>query len=358
MSTVANVANVASVASVAKVNNKKVLQVKKREIVANDSAELIERIDRFRNTQGYPILNDFLLRKMFLYFEIKDLLKFSTLCWKFRLLITEDLNRSWHYYYLIYTKQAPIQSVTHCHATYGRANVFSNRYEIKSTGLLFPLRVECMTPELRTKHGFLTTYTYPNYQAYYQQMATPLDQTPVKEEELLCLVEGEWNTREQFKISQECRYRHALQENYYPLGSRIYATKYDKNINYYWKLQEVILEELNKYISRNNLKTKSTKLQHKINNLQKDKDDVDRILNLQKIKLEENSRRAGPTHKLKRFHMFREVYFAKNKKYLSVGEASRLWATMSESEKEKYANIADIQYEDGVKHKEVAKIRY
>ena len=115
---------------------------------------------------------------------------------------------------------------------------------------------------------------------------------------------------------------------------------------------------MHKYISRNNLKTKSTNLQRKINNLQKEKDNVDRILNLQKIRLEQNSQRAGPTHKLKRFHMFREVYFAKNKKYLSVHAASLLWATMSESEKEKYADIADIQYEDGVKHKEVAKIRY
>ena len=62
-----------------------------------------------------------------------------------------------------------------------------------------------MPTELRTKHGYLATYPYPHYQTYYQQMAISLDQTTAKEEELLCLVEGAWNTREQFKISNECR---------------------------------------------------------------------------------------------------------------------------------------------------------
>lgn len=351
-----NPVNTATVNTTTTFVKKKVALIKKREVV--DNSDIIERIDRTRNTHGYPIFNDYLLRKIFSYFEIKDLLNFSTLCWKFRLMITEDLNRSWHYYYLIYMKEAPIQSVIHCFGQYKRRNVFSRSYSIESTGNTTPLRLECVDHALRASHNYMTTYVYPNYAQYYQQMATPLDQTTIKDEDVFCLVDGEWNTPEQFKITRECKYRHALEANYYPLGHRIYATKYDKNVNYYWKLQEVIMDQLNLYISKNNLKSKSTRLKNKIESLQKEKDDIDRVLKLQEIKIQQTAIRTGPAHKMQRFHMFREVYFRKNNQYLGLHQASLLWATMSETEKEKYSDIADIQYQDALKHKEQAKIRY
>jgi hypothetical protein len=348
-------------------STKKLISFKKREVI--DDREIVEKIDRYRNEQGYPIFNDFLLRKIFTYFEIHDLLKFSELCWKFRLLVTERMNRTWQYYYLNFKGEAPIERLTHCYGLY-RRNAWSAydrynlRYKLMPTSQA-PLILSCVHADLRLKHGYPGVWSRHNnnnnnaaYQTWAQTMSTQLDLTTIPESEVFPLQENSWNDKTTYRLSPECQYSHALEQIPYPADHRVYALKYDKNTNYFWSLSNEFASKLNSLVGHSYLKRQSTNLERKIERLNKQKEEIDRILKLHQFAEKHKAEQVGPVYKQTRFHMFRDVYRKKHGTYLSVKEASQLWAQMSDSEKEKYASIAEIQYEDGMKKKELSKVRF
>ena len=337
---------------------KKIVHIKKREVI--DNSEIIEKIDRLRNDQGYPIFNDYLLRKIFDYFSIADMARFSELCWKFRIFVTEKINRTWQYHYLIYTKQSPVERVVHSLFTWKK--VFGKHIKVPTTQC--PIALRCVDINIRTKHGYPGVYNwntqqgYAGYNAYNITMATTLDQTTITESEVFPYDQNKWMTVNNFKLAPECGHYHALKEIPHPLGHRIYALKYDPKCNYYWAFINAVSNAITQATNNRNLRSRSNHLEAKIQRLTKEKEDIDEILRLKDMADERKQKIQYPASKMARFHMFRQVYQKKHNKYLTIKEASALWSKMSDDEKEKYADIADIQYEDDKKDRALTKLNF
>jgi len=343
------------------------LSLKKKTQLAIDSPEFKEKIQEVKEEQ-YPIFNEFLLINMFKYMDIKELLTFSEICWKFRIFVRDKINRIWHFYYLKYTKELPVKEYYHCEKRYEYyARPSGRRSQRVVAGKQIPLTLGCLDNRLVKKAGYPTQYqsyynnnnntNLPTYAEYIQIMATPVSESRLADLEIIPNPPP-LNTYDLKNICYNCKYRHMWKKMYHPIGDPIYNKSYNHEKNYYWEISDRLSKDcLTNRNGGRSLETTSKELERRIAELKATKQENDRLLRLQKIAFEKAQILSQPTLR-PRFHMFRDLYLSKHGKYLSPSEASKLWSELSDDQKNRYKELAQLRYDDHLKRQELYKKRF
>lgn len=346
------------------------ITLKKKTTRAVDTIEFQEKIQEVKEEQ-YPIFNEFLLINIFKYMDIKELLTFSQLCWKLRIFVRDKINRIWHFYYLQYTDTLPVKEWRHCERKYEYFVKSNGRRSARHiSGNLVPLTLGCLDNKLLTKGGYPTQYqsywntqnnnggNLPTYAEWTQIMAIPISESRLANEKIIPDDPVPSNTYSLNNVSYNCRYRHLWKKIYYPIGDPIYNKTYDHQKNYYWEISDRLSKDcLNTRNSGRTLEATNRDLQTRIEELKAAKKANDRMIRLQNMALEKAQILATPQLR-PRFHMFRDLYLSKHGKYLSPSEASKLWAELSEDEKNRYKELAQIRYDDHLRRQEIYKKRF
>ena len=344
--------------------NKIKLNLRKRAIETFNEEAFNLRIRRIED-DGYPFFNEFLLNKILDYVNSATLLKFSEVCWKTRILVRDKMNPTWFYYYLKAVGELPTKSVKHCHLLaekgVGLGGKNCKKYRSgKETDVL----LECVDERLRVSKGLPGQYNHYNnngglnWNQYWSMMRQPISQyaDKITMDDIFKLEEGEWNNHNP-EVNYICRRRHKWLRTAYPRGHPVYLQLYDKNVNYYWTLATKLANEVESQTKWSNLELQIKNISRNIAKLEKQRDEIKKVIELKKLAKERAEVTCVPS-KRPRFHMFRDEWERKNGKYLSPTEASKLWGELSEQEKIKYSDLAELQYQDHMRKKEVSAIKF